>query len=88
MCGACRVKVDGKTKFPCVRGPEFDAHPVNWDAMLLRMKQFLPVEDFSFDIRERDNWHRLISSKRWRLPNPESLTDKEEVEHKVACSSA
>ena len=36
------MKVDGKTKFPCVRGPEFDAHPVNWDAMLLRMKQFLP----------------------------------------------
>ena len=36
------MKVDGKTKFPCVEGPAFDAHPVNWDAMLLRMKQFLP----------------------------------------------
>ena len=69
-------------------GPAFDAHPMNWDAMLLRMKQFLPEEDFSFDIWERDNWHRLISSKHWRLPNPESLTDTREVEHKVACSSA
>ena len=26
MCGACRVTVDGKTKFVCIDGPEFDAH--------------------------------------------------------------
>ena len=40
MCGACRVTVDGKTKFVCVDGPEFDAHGVNWDEMLSRMKAF------------------------------------------------
>ena len=26
MCGACRCKVDGKTKFACTDGPEFDGH--------------------------------------------------------------
>jgi len=26
MCGACRVAVDGETKFACVDGPDFDAH--------------------------------------------------------------
>lgn len=37
MCGACRVTVDGKTKFVCVDGPEFDAHLVDYDEMLSRM---------------------------------------------------
>jgi ferredoxin--NADP+ reductase len=31
MCGACRVEVDGKTKFACVDGPDFGGHSVNWD---------------------------------------------------------
>lgn len=40
MCGACRVTVDGKTKFVCVDGPEFDAHKVDFDAMLRRIGGF------------------------------------------------
>ena len=40
MCGACRVTVDGRTKFVCVDGPEFDAHKVNFDEMLLRLKAY------------------------------------------------
>ena len=44
MCGACRVTVDGKTKFVCVDGPEFDAHGVNWDEMLSRMKYYKAEE--------------------------------------------
>ena len=40
MCGACRVTVGGKTKFVCVDGPEFDAHGVDWDEMLSRMRAF------------------------------------------------
>ena len=30
MCGCCRVTVDGKTKFSCIDGPEFDAQSVDW----------------------------------------------------------
>ena len=37
MCGACRVSVGGKTKFVCVDGPEFDAHQVDFDQMLMRL---------------------------------------------------
>jgi ferredoxin--NADP+ reductase len=38
MCGACRVSVGGETKFVCVDGPEFDAHQVNFDEMLIRLR--------------------------------------------------
>jgi NAD(P)H-flavin reductase len=37
MCGACRVSVGGKTKFVCVDGPEFNAHEVDFDEMLMRL---------------------------------------------------
>ena len=37
MCGACRVTVGGKTRFTCVDGPEFDAHQVDFDEMLMRL---------------------------------------------------
>ena len=40
MCGGCRVSVGGKTRFVCVDGPEFDAHQVDWDNMMMRMKSF------------------------------------------------
>ncbi len=38
MCGACRVNVGGKMRFVCVDGPEFDAHQVDFDEMIMRMK--------------------------------------------------
>lgn len=44
MCGACRVTVDGQTKFVCVDGPEFDAHKVDFDGMLKRMNAFREQE--------------------------------------------
>lgn len=40
MCGSCRVTVGGKTKFVCSDGPEFDAHKVDFDEMLLRLKAY------------------------------------------------
>jgi ferredoxin--NADP+ reductase len=44
MCGACRVSVDGKTKFVCVDGPEFDAHKVDFDEMLMRLTAYKDLE--------------------------------------------
>jgi len=44
MCGACRVTVGGKTKFVCVDGPEFDAHQVDFDEMLLRLSAYKAEE--------------------------------------------
>jgi len=40
MCGACRVSVGGKMRFVCVDGPEFDAHQVDFDNMIMRMKAY------------------------------------------------
>ena len=40
MCGACRVTVGGTTKFVCVDGPEFDAHQVDFDEMLMRLRAY------------------------------------------------
>ncbi|MGB4414934.1 MAG: sulfide/dihydroorotate dehydrogenase-like FAD/NAD-binding protein [Paludibacter sp.] len=44
MCGACRVSVGGKTKFVCVDGPEFDAHQVDFDEMLMRLSGYKDIE--------------------------------------------
>jgi ferredoxin/flavodoxin---NADP+ reductase len=40
MCGGCRVEVDGKPKFVCVDGPEFDGHKVNFDLMMKRLSAY------------------------------------------------
>ena len=45
MCGACRVTVGGKTKFTCVDGPEFDAHQIDFDEMLSRLRCYKAEED-------------------------------------------
>jgi len=45
MCGGCRVTVDGRTRFVCVNGPEFDGHLVDWDNLLLRMGTFRAQEE-------------------------------------------
>lgn len=44
MCGACRVSVGGQTKFVCVDGPEFDAHQVDFDEMMMRLAAYRPQE--------------------------------------------
>ena len=44
MCGACRVTVGGKTRFVCVDGPEFDAHQVDFDEMLVRLNAYKEYE--------------------------------------------
>lgn len=44
MCGACRITVGGKTRFVCVDGPEFDAHQVDFDEMLMRLGAYREME--------------------------------------------
>ena len=36
MCGCCRVRVGGQTKFACVDGPDFDGHQVDYDELIVR----------------------------------------------------
>ncbi len=49
MCGACRVTVDGQTKFTCVDGPEFDAHQIDFDELLLRLGGYKQEEMEAFE---------------------------------------
>ena len=44
MCGGCRVRVGGRTRFACVDGPEFDAHDVDFDDLMFRLARFKPDE--------------------------------------------
>ena len=44
MCGACRVTVDGKVKFACVDGPEFDGHKVDFDQAMKRQQVYKTAE--------------------------------------------
>jgi ferredoxin--NADP+ reductase len=44
MCGGCRVSVDGKTRFACVDGPEFDGHQVDFDELADRLSMYRQQE--------------------------------------------
>ncbi len=44
MCGGCRLTVDGKVKFACVDGPEFDGHLVDFDEAMARGAMYKPFE--------------------------------------------
>lgn len=45
MCGSCRIKYKGETKFVCVDGPEFDAKYVDFDEILNRNSSFKDQEN-------------------------------------------
>lgn len=49
MCGGCRVKVGDRVRFACVDGPEFDAHTVDFDDLMVRLQRYKPEEHASLD---------------------------------------
>jgi len=51
MCGGCRVTVGDEIKFACVDGPEFDAHKVDFDDLMSRLRRFQGDEALA-----RNNW--------------------------------
>jgi NAD(P)H-flavin reductase len=53
MCGACRVTADGKTKFACVDGPDFDGHMIDWQELFSRRKSY-----FDDEVRSYCDWER------------------------------
>lgn len=58
MCGACRVTVDGKTRFTCVDGPEFDGHQVDFDEAMRRQGMYKTIESRKAKIeQERAEGH-------------------------------
>ena len=49
MCGGCRIEYDGKPKFVCVDGPEFDGHKVNFDLMMKRLSAYKNGEQKEYE---------------------------------------
>ena len=49
MCGGCRLTVDGKTKFACVDGPDFDGHLVDFDEAIDRSSMYNEQERQAYE---------------------------------------
>ncbi len=49
MCGGCRVIVDGKAKFACVDGPDFDGHLVDFDSAMKRSQMYKESEKHAYE---------------------------------------
>ncbi len=54
MCGACRCLVDGKQKFACKDGPEFDGHKVNFDLVMKRLNTYKEEEKVKMSLMEKE----------------------------------
>jgi NAD(P)H-flavin reductase len=78
MCGGCRVKIGDKVKFACVDGPDFDAHLVDFDDLMVRLKRYTEderkaLERWSKDCRMRPppEWpQKAAGSEELVLPDP------------------
>lgn len=44
MCGSCRITYEGKIKYVCCDGPEFDAHKVDWEEIEKRNMSYVQQE--------------------------------------------
>ena len=49
MWGACRCMVDGKPKFACVHGPEFDGHKIDFDLVMKRLNTYKEEEKIKLE---------------------------------------
>ena len=67
MCGACRVTVGGKTRFVCVDGPEFDAHQVDFDELLSRLRSYKSEEAVAYE-QYKQSVQPLTAKERAALP--------------------
>jgi len=48
MCGACRVLINGRIRFACVDGPEFDGHEVDFSDLAMRLTAYRGYEQRSY----------------------------------------
>ena len=54
MCGACRCEVDGKPRFACIHGPEFDGFKVDFDLAMKRMNIYKEEEKVKWDQMKKE----------------------------------
>lgn len=93
MCGACRVTIDGKVKFACVDGPEFDGDQVNFDEAMRRQTMYkteegrniLMIEDGETHHNPVCPNHEIIVDKKKRVPVREQEPDVRNKNFEEVC---
>ena len=75
MCGGCRVKLGDKVKFACVDGPDFDAHKVDFDDLMTRLRRYTKEERMALDNWEKNcRMQKQIESASAALASPAPAT--------------
>lgn len=69
MCGGCRIEYDGKPKFVCVDGPEFDGHKVNFDLMIKRLNAYKNQESKAYEQYKKHKCKIGLNEKDSNLDN-------------------
>ena len=81
MCGACRVNVGGKMRFVCVDGPEFDAHQVDFDEMLSRLRSYKAEEMAAYEAyQHHTDLQDNSRDAEWRKALRSSMKPKERTD--------
>jgi ferredoxin--NADP+ reductase len=57
MCGVCRVSVGGKVRYACVDGPDFNAHEVDFEELMLRQKAYCSYEQQALELWRAEHAH-------------------------------
>ncbi|HEY9445943.1 MAG TPA: sulfide/dihydroorotate dehydrogenase-like FAD/NAD-binding protein [Burkholderiales bacterium] len=70
MCGGCRVKVGGTIRFACVDGPDFDAHQVDFDDLMSRLRRFKPEEQKALERWSESCRMTAATNEPLTLPDP------------------
>ena len=71
MCGGCRVKIGDQVKFACVDGPDFDAHKVDFDDLMTRLRRYTKQERMALDHWEKScRLQKQIESASEALTSP------------------
>jgi NAD(P)H-flavin reductase len=70
MCGGCRVKLGDTIKFACVDGPDFDAHQVDFDDLMSRLRRFKPEEQKALERWTDTCRMKALANEPLTLPDP------------------
>ncbi len=54
MCGSCRVTCEGRIKYVCCDGPEFDGHKVDWREIENRNKTYIKQEKEILELNKQE----------------------------------
>lgn len=60
MCGGCRISEEGRARFVCVDGPEFDGHKVDFEELIKRQQAYVDMEREAMERYRRTHDHSCL----------------------------